>query len=152
MTRPSLFEDVLSTGTHGTDCVELRGMLYDLLKHCVTGALDGQDVATFISELTSIYDLDTDLPSVLSDLLAVLDAETISNENKGERTAFVSVTTALMKTVGEPLLKERPEMETLEQVSLVPSASNFNQKYVKTKTKLFYKQQKFNLFREENEG
>ncbi|XP_064404749.1 uncharacterized protein LOC135349989 isoform X3 [Halichondria panicea] len=82
MTRPSLFEDVLSTGTHGTDCVELRGMLYDLLKHCVTGALDGQDVATFISELTSIYDLDTDLPSVLSDLLAVLDAETISNENK----------------------------------------------------------------------
>ncbi|XP_064404641.1 THO complex subunit 2-like isoform X2 [Halichondria panicea] len=148
----ALFEDVLSTGTHGTDCVELRGMLYDLLKHCVTGALDGQDVATFISELTSIYDLDTDLPSVLSDLLAVLDAETISNENKDERTAFVSVTTALMKTVGEPLLKERLEMETLEQVSLVPSARNFNQKYVKTKTKLFYKQQKFNLFREENEG
>ncbi|XP_064404748.1 uncharacterized protein LOC135349989 isoform X2 [Halichondria panicea] len=121
MTRPSLFEDVLSTGTHGTDCVELRGMLYDLLKHCVTGALDGQDVATFISELTSIYML--------------------------RRSAMRT-----RKTVGEPLLKERPEMETLEQVSLVPSASNFNQKYVKTKTKLFYKQQKFNLFREENEG
>ncbi|XP_064404750.1 THO complex subunit 2-like [Halichondria panicea] len=81
-----------------------------------------------------------------------IHAETISNENKDERTAFVSVITALMKTVGEPLLKERLEMETLEQVSLVPSARNFNQKYVKTKTKLFYKQQKFNLFREENEG
>ncbi len=37
------------------NCIELRGMLYDLLKHCVTGALDGQDVATFISELASIY-------------------------------------------------------------------------------------------------
>ena len=32
------------------------------------------------------------------------------------------------------------------------SAKAFSQKYVRTKTHLFYKQQKFNLFREENEG
>ena len=32
------------------------------------------------------------------------------------------------------------------------SAKAFTQKYVRSKTRIFYKQQKFNLFREENEG
>ena len=32
------------------------------------------------------------------------------------------------------------------------SSKAFTQKYVRSKTRLFYKQQKFNLFREENEG
>ena len=35
---------------------------------------------------------------------------------------------------------------------MVVSAKAFTQKYVRSKTRLFYKQQKFNLFREENEG
>ena len=38
--------------------------------------------------------------------------------------------------VGEELLKERLDMDTLEQTQLVPSKTAFNQKYVKTKTKL----------------
>ena len=38
--------------------------------------------------------------------------------------------------LGEPLLKERLDMEALEASGLVPSKINFNQKYVKTKTKL----------------
>ena len=43
-------------------------------------------------------------------------------------------------------------METLEKVHLVKNSQQFQQKYVKIKTKLYYKQQKFNLLREENEG
>ena len=43
-------------------------------------------------------------------------------------------------------------METLENVGLVKNSQQFQQKYVKIKTKLYYKQQKFNLLREENEG
>ena len=38
--------------------------------------------------------------------------------------------------LGDTLLKERLDMDTLEAVSLVPSKTNFNQRYVKTKTKL----------------
>ena len=38
--------------------------------------------------------------------------------------------------VGEEVLKERLDMETLESSALVASKNNFNQKYVKTKTKL----------------
>uniref|UniRef100_G1N666 THO complex subunit 2 n=1 Tax=Meleagris gallopavo TaxID=9103 RepID=G1N666_MELGA len=42
--------------------------------------------------------------------------------------------------------------ETLESLGLIKQSQQFNQKSVKIKTKLFYKQQKFNLLREENEG
>uniref|UniRef100_A0A7N9AXV8 THO complex subunit 2 n=1 Tax=Mastacembelus armatus TaxID=205130 RepID=A0A7N9AXV8_9TELE len=51
-----------------------------------------------------------------------------------------------------PILKERLDPETLESLGLIKQAHQFNQKIVKIKTKLFYKQQKFNLLREENEG
>ena len=49
-------------------------------------------------------------------------------------------------------MKERLDLETLEYVGLVKNCQQFQQKYVKIKTKLYYKQQKFNLLREENEG
>ncbi|KAF0989730.1 hypothetical protein HZS_1521 [Henneguya salminicola] len=49
-------------------------------------------------------------------------------------------------------LKDYLELETLEQCKLIKSAKLFNQKIVRLKTKLFYKQKKFNLLREESEG
>uniref|UniRef100_UPI00193A5896 THO complex subunit 2-like n=1 Tax=Styela clava TaxID=7725 RepID=UPI00193A5896 len=54
--------------------------------------------------------------------------------------------------VGTQLLKERLDVDTLESLKLVSSTKLFQQKYIKTKTRLFYKQQKFNLLREEMEG
>uniref|UniRef100_A0A672KNC9 Uncharacterized protein n=1 Tax=Sinocyclocheilus grahami TaxID=75366 RepID=A0A672KNC9_SINGR len=54
--------------------------------------------------------------------------------------------------VPDGMLKERLDPETLESLGLIKQAQQFNQKIVKIKTKLFYKQQKFNLLREENEG
>lgn len=42
----------------------------------------------------------------------------------------------LQELVGGSLLKERLDMDTLEVVGLVQSKTHFNQKYVKTKTKL----------------
>uniref|UniRef100_A0A8C3HKT5 THO complex subunit 2 n=1 Tax=Chrysemys picta bellii TaxID=8478 RepID=A0A8C3HKT5_CHRPI len=50
------------------------------------------------------------------------------------------------------LFCERLDPETLESLGLIKQSQQFNQKSVKIKTKLFYKQQKFNLLREENEG
>ena len=38
--------------------------------------------------------------------------------------------------VGEDLLKERLDMDTLELSGFITSKNNYNQKYVKTKTKL----------------
>ena len=42
----------------------------------------------------------------------------------------------MQELVGESLLKERLDMDTLEVLGLVHSKTIFNQKYVKTKTKL----------------
>ncbi|CAF1566481.1 unnamed protein product, partial [Adineta steineri] len=47
---------------------------------------------------------------------------------------------------------ERLEIDTLEYLDLIISRDQFNQKYVRIKTRLYYKQQKFNLLREESEG
>ena len=49
-----------------------------------------------------------------------------------------SVSCDLQGLLGDALLKERLDMDTLEMVGLVSSKTNFNQRYVKTKTKLLY--------------
>ena len=42
----------------------------------------------------------------------------------------------LQSIVSEPLLKERIDYDTLENVGVLASKSQFSQKYVKTKTRL----------------
>uniref|UniRef100_A0A3P8WX89 THO complex subunit 2 n=1 Tax=Cynoglossus semilaevis TaxID=244447 RepID=A0A3P8WX89_CYNSE len=74
--------------------------------------------------LGDMMELRDDMPSILADVFCILEA----------------------------ILKERLDPETLESLGLIKQALQFNQKIVKIKTKLFYKQQKFNLLREENEG
>lgn len=54
--------------------------------------------------------------------------------------------------VNPALLMERLSEDTLENMSLIQSKQQFQTRYVRTKTRLFFKQQKFNLLREENEG
>ncbi|KAI5935692.1 THO complex subunit 2 [Manis javanica] len=54
--------------------------------------------------------------------------------------------------VSDTVLKELLDPETLESLGLIKQSQQFNQKSVKIKTKLFYKQQKINLLRDENEG
>ncbi|CAL8086593.1 unnamed protein product [Calicophoron daubneyi] len=54
--------------------------------------------------------------------------------------------------VNSGLLMERLSEDTLENLSLIQSKQQFQTRYVRTKTRLFFKQQKFNLLREEDEG
>ena len=68
------------------------------------------------------------------------------------RERFLSFLSTLLPNLPDWLVKERLDLETLENVGLVKNSQQFQQKYVKIKTKLYYKQQKFNLLREENEG
>uniref|UniRef100_A0A673NPA7 THO complex subunit 2 n=1 Tax=Sinocyclocheilus rhinocerous TaxID=307959 RepID=A0A673NPA7_9TELE len=73
-------------------------------------------------------------------------------EEKHKRDLFTQLVGACLICVPDGMLKERLDPETLESLGLIKQAQQFNQKIVKIKTKLFYKQQKFNLLREENEG
>lgn len=51
---------------------------------------------------------------------------------------FIIFCPPVQKLASEPLLKERMDMETLDGLGLVISKNAFNQKYVKTKTKLLW--------------
>ena len=50
------------------------------------------------------------------------------------------------------VVKERLDPELLDSSKIIASKDQFAQKIVRVKTRLFYKQQKFNLLREESEG
>lgn len=80
------------------------------------------------------------------------DIETNCLEEKSKRDYFTQLVLACLYLVSDTVLKERLDPETLESLGLIKQSQQFNQKSVKIKTKLFYKQQKFNLLREENEG
>uniref|UniRef100_A0A3Q2NPJ1 THO complex subunit 2 n=1 Tax=Fundulus heteroclitus TaxID=8078 RepID=A0A3Q2NPJ1_FUNHE len=96
-------------------------------------------------------ELRDDLPSILADVFCILDLETGALEEKNKRDHYTHLVGACLSFVPEVILKERLDPETLESLGLIKQAHQFNQKIVKIKTKL-YKQQKFNLLREENEG
>uniref|UniRef100_A0AAY5EWR6 THO complex subunit 2 n=1 Tax=Electrophorus electricus TaxID=8005 RepID=A0AAY5EWR6_ELEEL len=123
--------------------------LYELCWHVVHGGLK-VDVAASI--LADVMELREDMPSVLADVFCVLDIETGCLEEKHKRDHFTQLVGACLFCVPDAVLKERLDPETLESLGLIKQAQQFNQKIVKIKTKLFYKQQKFNLLREENEG
>ncbi|XP_051513509.1 THO complex subunit 2-like isoform X1 [Myxocyprinus asiaticus] len=127
----------------------LQTALYELCWHVIQGNLK-VDVAA--SLLADVMDLRDDLPSVLADVFCILDIETGCLEEKHKRDHFTQLVGACLFCVPDGVLKERLDPETLESLGLIKQAQQFNQKIVKIKTKLFYKQQKFNLLREENEG
>jgi hypothetical protein len=49
-------------------------------------------------------------------------------------------------------MKERLESLYLERIGLIPSSAVVERKFVRIKTSILYKQQKFNLLQEESEG
>ena len=99
--------------------------------------------------------LHTEAASVLLDVLNVIDHETIASEGRGkdqERDQLCSILKELEGWLSDPLIKERLEIDTLQDCNLLKMKKVFYTRFIKVKTKLFYKQQKFNLLREESEG
>lgn len=90
----------------------------------------------------------------LADVLHLCDMETSADgENKRRRDALVHLLSATCETVlSEPMLRERLELDTAGDAGIVVNKKAAGTKFVKLKTRLYYKQQKFNLLREESEG
>jgi len=93
-----------------------------------------------------------DVASVILDVLNVIDHETLVNENNDERQILCSILKELENWLSDSLMKERLEIDTLQDCNLLKAKKIFYTRFIKVKTKLFYKQQKFNLLREESEG
>ncbi|XP_045763498.1 THO complex subunit 2 isoform X4 [Maniola jurtina] len=122
--------------------------IYDLLLCGLRGLLKKDSV---ISVLREIIVLHSDIPSILLDVVCVLDAETSLDVQSEERSNFCYLVRELESFISDKLLKERLEIDTLQDVGTLKN-KNFYTKFIKIKTKLYYKQRKFNLFREESEG
>ncbi|KAL3266220.1 hypothetical protein HHI36_010402 [Cryptolaemus montrouzieri] len=99
--------------------------------------------------------LHNDVPSIILDVLNIMDASSVelyvSLEESKERSNFCYFVKECEKLLSDKLLKERLEIDTLQDVGILKNRA-FYSKFIKVKTKLYYKQRKFNLFREECEG
>ncbi|KAK3866040.1 hypothetical protein Pcinc_028398 [Petrolisthes cinctipes] len=123
---------------------DLSRALYEFLSAIVKGQLR-RDYARPL--LTDMVNWHPDMASQLVEIALVLDLETVGQGRAREPLL------ALVKSLdADRLLKERLEIETLGDAGVVKHKKNFHTKQIKVKTKLFYKQQKFNLLREESEG
>lgn len=126
----------------------VRG-LYELLSRGIRGTLKRDTVLATLSELVNMH---ADMPSIILDVIGVMDAETanaISGAGGGaadtggggtgaaqeERAAFCQIVKETEKFLSEKLLKERLEIDTLQDVGTVKNRI-FYTKFIKVKTKL----------------
>ncbi|KAK2556054.1 THO complex subunit 2 [Acropora cervicornis] len=136
---------------------DLKRIIYEVLCHVIQGNLKHDDVISLLSDVAEVHPGSS---SLLADLFCILGTQALSNyccyfkitfvlvsaavfnvesqcaEDKPSRERFLSLVAASVGVVPEALLKERLDVETLDALGIVPSQKAFNQKYVRTKTKL----------------
>ncbi|PJF17453.1 hypothetical protein PSACC_02740 [Paramicrosporidium saccamoebae] len=130
------------------DLAGMRGTLYDLC--CILQSSGPDERAAPLAQLDTI--LRSAVLVVLADILWLLDLG--CDDSAEQRAVLGSLIQTLMErqVVDEDVLRERLEPELLELAGLLPSAQIFNKKIIRINTNMLYKQQKFNLLREESEG
>ncbi|ROT72098.1 THO complex subunit 2 [Penaeus vannamei] len=128
-------------------CKDLSRGLYEILSAVLRGSLTREHVRPLLAEMLNWH---PDLASQLVEVATLLDLEasTIDRLSRNREQLMM-----LLKSLDiDKMMKERLEIETLGDYGIVKNKKNFHTKQIKVKTKLFYKQQKFNLLREETEG
>jgi len=134
----------------GGRAADAQRSLYDLVWMGVRDKIKREQVVTTIGEL---IEAKTEVANIVVDVLSVVDTETsLAEEKKDERGRLCATIREVERFLGDGLVKERLEIDTLGECAILRQPKKFFTTQIKLKTKLFYKQQKFNLFREENEG
>ncbi|CAF3650173.1 unnamed protein product [Rotaria sordida] len=134
----------------------MKQLLVSLCKSCLQGSQSVETVIRIFGELQEIVMSPSMIGDLLADIFATLDIELFPNDDVITKDTYKQRFFQLINNsehiVSTSLLMERLEIETLEYLDLIVSREQFSQKYVRIKTRLYYKQQKFNLLREESEG
>ncbi|XP_068227072.1 THO complex subunit 2 isoform X2 [Palaemon carinicauda] len=126
---------------------DLSRALYEILTAFLKGNLRKEQARPFIAEIINLH---PDMSSQLVEVSMLLDLENSATDRMGKNRE--PLMTLLKSLETDKLLKERLEIETLGEAGVVKNKKTFHTRQIKVKTKLFYKQQKFNLLREETEG
>uniref|UniRef100_A0A183SXM5 THO complex subunit 2 n=1 Tax=Schistocephalus solidus TaxID=70667 RepID=A0A183SXM5_SCHSO len=125
--------------------------LCDLFIRLIVGDGKIDILPKVLSELFRVFN-NQEFHSKLADALWLIDCAMADVTDPGMKDRYTRVVTHCKSFVDVSLLMERLSDDTLEQISLITSRQKFQTRYVRTKTRLFFKQQKFNLLREESEG
>ncbi|XP_072398608.1 THO complex subunit 2 [Diabrotica undecimpunctata] len=130
-----------------TDIIRYVSQLID---KGIRGILKTDQVVLTLRELVALH---ADIPSIILDILNLEDAATSQGDSDEarDRSNFCAIVKDCEKFLSDKLVKERLEIDTLQEVGVLKN-NTFYSKFIKVKTKLYYKQRKFNLFREECEG
>ncbi|ORX92450.1 hypothetical protein K493DRAFT_303320 [Basidiobolus meristosporus CBS 931.73] len=131
-----------------------RAIHESLYKFVKFNQLTAPEVVSFLQDIHQEHGSKQDIGASIIDTIWLLDMETEEPEFKTERQRLVEVTKAVLNKdfISTVMMKERLEMQFLETVGLIASFRMFNKKAIRINTSLLYKQQKFNLLREESEG
>ncbi|XP_018897836.2 THO complex subunit 2 isoform X2 [Bemisia tabaci] len=123
--------------------------IYDVIASGAKGLLKKEWIVATLAEIHTYH---PDMPNTILDVINLLDSQTTSGENATEeRNNLAYIVKECEKLFSDKLLKERLEIDSLQEMKVLNNR-NFYTKFIKVKTKLYYKQRKFNLFREESEG
>ena len=133
---------------------EVKRMLHDLLHKSIKSGGGGLKKEPTVEVIGELLIKSPELASVVVDIFVLVDLETSSSSSgKNEnRDRFIALLKEAEKFLPEETLKERMVVDTLGEAGILTNAKKFFNSIIKQKTKLFYKQQKYNLLREESEG
>lgn len=131
--------------------------LYILIREVISGKLETDTLTSRLNEFVSNSENREKFIDLLFDTLVQCDVETTINycDTSNElRDAFISVLRLLIKSELLPVhtALERFDVNTLCSIGLITDQRVWTTIYNRLRTRLYFKQKKFNLFREENEG
>ncbi|KAK3816703.1 MAG: transcription factor/nuclear export subunit protein 2-domain-containing protein [Linnemannia gamsii] len=133
----------------------LAPVLHQALITAVEGDVEALDAASFLAELAKRQSsaATTDVPSDIVDLIWIMEIESETiGQKRQEKLRELTVAIIEKNFIPVDIMKERWEIAFLEQVGLIPNSKWFTIRVVRINTAQLYKQQKYNLLREESEG
>lgn len=128
--------------------------IYNLIQESIQGQLPIEALVQKLNEISESEATDKNvLLDLVADALVQCDVETSLCDNE-LRAIFLDVVKSLLLTghLAATVAYERFELDTSAQIGLIPDKKQSNVLYNRSRTKLYFKQRKYNLLREENEG
>ena len=92
----------------------------------------------FLLTIVTLAQEHPEIQSILVDVLIVVDAECSLEDNEDHKSRIAKITSLISKLGANRLLQERLDLETgtLEKAAVIQNQKMFQQKYIKTKTRI----------------